>query len=269
MSTKIYDCVMFNGEWDMLEIHLNEHDEHVDYFVIVESDHTFTDLPKPILFDINHAVVHKFRRKIRYVLVTDMPNQGNPWANEVWQRDAMQRALWDAQASDIVLIMDCDEILKPHTLVTLKQDDHNHWWGFHQPLYYCYMNNLCVGQYANMVWGVAVRFHLLAHNVTSFWRSNAGQIADIPYTVIYDAGWHYSYMMNVEQIKNKLVSFSHTEFNTPHVIDQIDPVNQVASNKDILGRDHVDWQLITLDQVQLPTYVQNNLDHFSKYLYPV
>ena len=43
---KIYDCIIFNGENSILEIRLNELNELVDQFVIIEFGETFTGIKK-------------------------------------------------------------------------------------------------------------------------------------------------------------------------------------------------------------------------------
>lgn len=266
---KVYDCIMFNGEWDMLEIRLNTHDVHVDYFVILESNRTFTNLPKPIKFDIHHAVVQAFSHKIRYVLVSDMPQGADNWQREYWQRDALIRALWDAQDQDRVLIADCDEILHPDVIAQTKQDGAHDYWGYHLPLYYCYMNNRCVGAHADKVWCVSVKFELLKHNTASFWRIHPGLVRGVRYKLCVDAGWHYSYMMSEQEIIGKLRSFSHQELDIDQIIQNLNCESQVGLRQDILGRTHVDWQLLSLEQIQLPKYVMDNMNKFSKYLHQV
>ena len=50
MKNKIYDCFIFNNETDLLEIRFNILNDHVDYFVIIESFETFTGLKKKTCF---------------------------------------------------------------------------------------------------------------------------------------------------------------------------------------------------------------------------
>ena len=53
---KIYDCVIFNGENSILEIRLNELNNFVDYFVIVEFGETqIIVFPNPTRDRINIA----------------------------------------------------------------------------------------------------------------------------------------------------------------------------------------------------------------------
>ena len=50
---KLFDCFVFFNELDILEIRLNTLDPLVDYFVLVESTHTFTGQDKPLHFEPN------------------------------------------------------------------------------------------------------------------------------------------------------------------------------------------------------------------------
>jgi hypothetical protein len=268
MNIKVYDCIMFNGEWDMLEIRLHTHDAHVDHFVIVESNQTFTGVPKSTQFDIGHPVVQPFSHKIRYVLVSDMPQSSDPWQREYWQRDAISRALWDAQDADVVIISDCDEILNPACIWETKQDESHDYWGYHLPLYYCYMNNRCVGAHADKIWSVAIRFQLLHFNGAHFWRMHAGNVGPLVRSrVLINAGWHYSFMMPSEQIANKLRSFSHQELDIDKIVHNLQVLEQVAQNQDILGRSHVEWQIVPEQACDLPDYVKQNSHKFNKYMF--
>lgn len=62
------DAVLMSSELDLLEIRMNELDAVVDYFLIVESNATFTGLPKETYFAKNRARYAKFEHKIIYRL---------------------------------------------------------------------------------------------------------------------------------------------------------------------------------------------------------
>jgi beta-1,4-mannosyl-glycoprotein beta-1,4-N-acetylglucosaminyltransferase len=47
---KIFDVISFYNELDLLEVRLNILDEHVDYFVLVESRKTFFGDDKPLYY---------------------------------------------------------------------------------------------------------------------------------------------------------------------------------------------------------------------------
>jgi beta-1,4-mannosyl-glycoprotein beta-1,4-N-acetylglucosaminyltransferase len=55
-------------ELDLLEIRMNELDAVVDRFFIIESNATFTGLPKETFFALNRQRFAKFEKKISYRL---------------------------------------------------------------------------------------------------------------------------------------------------------------------------------------------------------
>jgi beta-1,4-mannosyl-glycoprotein beta-1,4-N-acetylglucosaminyltransferase len=67
-NLKVLDSVLMSSELDLLEIRLNELDSVVDYFLIVESNATFTGLPKETFFANNRDRFSKFAPKILYLL---------------------------------------------------------------------------------------------------------------------------------------------------------------------------------------------------------
>jgi beta-1,4-mannosyl-glycoprotein beta-1,4-N-acetylglucosaminyltransferase len=67
-NIKVLDAVLMSNELDLLEIRLNELDSVVDYFLIVESNATFTGLPKETYFGKNRTRFAKFEHKIVYSL---------------------------------------------------------------------------------------------------------------------------------------------------------------------------------------------------------
>lgn len=67
-SIKVLDAVLMSSELDLLEIRMNELDSIVDYFLIVESNATFTGLPKDTHFAANRARYAQFDHKIVYKL---------------------------------------------------------------------------------------------------------------------------------------------------------------------------------------------------------
>ena len=48
---RVYDTFIFYNELDLLEIRLRELYDHVDVFVLVESNLTLTNHPKPYIFE--------------------------------------------------------------------------------------------------------------------------------------------------------------------------------------------------------------------------
>jgi len=108
---KIYDCFTFFNELDLLEIRLNELNDAVDYFVLVEATKTQTGLPKSLYFENNKKMFEKFNKKIIHVIVDDMPDiKRGAWVLENYQRNQIMRGLTKCKDDDIIFISDLDEI---------------------------------------------------------------------------------------------------------------------------------------------------------------
>ena len=109
---KIYDCFTFFNELDLLEIRLNELNNSVDYFVIVEATRTQTGIPKKLYFSENKERYKSFNKKIIHIIVNDMPDitKNSSWVLENYQRNQIMRGLVKCNDNDIIFISDLDEI---------------------------------------------------------------------------------------------------------------------------------------------------------------
>ena len=72
---KIIDCFIFYNELDMLTYRLNILNDVVDYFVLVESNHTFVGKEKPLFYNENKHLFEKFNHKIIHIIVNDFPHK--------------------------------------------------------------------------------------------------------------------------------------------------------------------------------------------------
>jgi len=108
----IWDCFMFFNELDLLEIRLNVLDKHVDRFVIVEANRTHAGRRKPMHYLENNGRFSRFHGKIHHYLleVPEGYGNGDRWAVENAQRNAIQSAFEGLRFDDIVFIGDLDEI---------------------------------------------------------------------------------------------------------------------------------------------------------------
>ena len=68
----------------LLELRLNILDDYIDYFVIVEGNKTWQNNPKNLKFDLEKF--KKFKNKIIYIPVEDMPSGDNPYLRENFQK---------------------------------------------------------------------------------------------------------------------------------------------------------------------------------------
>ena len=68
---KIFDCFMFCDEDLLLDLRLNILDQHIDFFVIVESKYFHNGKERQLKFDIKKY--EKFENKIIYIVHENEP----------------------------------------------------------------------------------------------------------------------------------------------------------------------------------------------------
>jgi hypothetical protein len=68
---KVFDCFLFFNEFDVLDIRLNELNDKVDKFILVESTKGFSNKDKPLYFLENKERYAKFLDKIVHVVVDE------------------------------------------------------------------------------------------------------------------------------------------------------------------------------------------------------
>ena len=111
---KIYDCIQFFDEENVLDLRLNILDEFVDFFVIVESTTDHQGKIKKLNFEITKF--KKFEKKIIYVVVDDTADIikkshiGQNSLVERHQRNSILKGLKNCDDNDLVIISDVDEI---------------------------------------------------------------------------------------------------------------------------------------------------------------
>ena len=114
----IYDCFSYWDEDLLLDLRLKILNKFIDYFVIVEGNKTWQNNPKELRFDLNKF--KKFRDKIIYIPVTDLPDGDDPYLRENFQRNSILKGLKNAKPDDIIIISDLDEIPNPKKISTFR-----------------------------------------------------------------------------------------------------------------------------------------------------
>lgn len=203
---QVYDAVIFSNELDTLEIRWRELYPYVTKFVILESNTTFTGIPKPLFFASNRARYAFAEGKIAHDTfpgrVANRGSHEDPFKLESEQRVAMNGLLRRSGISygDLLIMSDTDEIPSPHTLKLLKWCD-----------------------------GIPPVMHLeLRHYMYSFefpvdyssWRATAHIYG--PKTLyrhsrqtnllLSDAGWHCSFCFrSIREFIFKMTAYSHAD----------------------------------------------------------
>jgi hypothetical protein len=192
MEPNVYDCLLYNGEIDLLEVRLHELAESVHRFVIVEADTTFRGARKTPRFDPLDPRVTPFANSVRYVLVKDMPRTGDAVQLEAWQRNAILRGVPDAAPEDLVLVSNVDEIPRATAVKEMVADAKSCIFGLRLACYRLHGDYRDVaGPGSTTTGSVAARRaefdriapHDLRHDV---------QNGRVPARFLSGAGWHFS-----------------------------------------------------------------------------
>jgi hypothetical protein len=267
---KIYDCSLFRNELDLLEIRLNTLADCVDYFVVVESTHTFQCEPKELVLKNNWDRFAKWHDKIIHIIVDDMPNTGDAWANDYHQRNALARGLVNAADDDLAIICDADEILRPEVVNDMRNNPRNI-YGFRTPYFNFKFNYMLVDNHESYcVWITAGKKKFI--NQPETFRAQRFSLTTLPYehddgnVKMYEhAGWHFTYLGDTEWIKTKLKSFAHTELNKTTVLDQINVDEMMNKGVGFNPLDSRPFVKVKLDDY-FPTEITSNLEKYSNYI---
>ncbi len=239
----IYDCFLYNGEKDILDLRFGILKDVVDRFVVVESTVTFSGKPKQLSFVSTDP-------KFVHVVINDTPDSGaNRWARERFQRDAMIRGLKDCKFEDIVCISDADEIPDPEALKAGKLGG-----------YQCQISNY----YLNTVEQGPIWIGPVVLNYFQIKSLGPQKLRDIRYDLRYisPGGWHFTYATSRDGIVKKIESFSHSEYDTPEgqklVLDSRELLRSFVTGNSC--------QVMDIDKSYFPQYLRDNREKFKHLL---
>jgi beta-1,4-mannosyl-glycoprotein beta-1,4-N-acetylglucosaminyltransferase len=216
MPNKIVDCFIFYNEIDLLNYRLKILNSVVDYFVIVESTHTFTGKNKSLTFNENKHLFSEYQDKIIHIIVDDIPykypninvSNNEQWKNEHFQRNAISRGLSTIKLTnnDLIIIADLDEIPDPRTLTYIKTKNVPISFNIlYMDFYYYNLNTKHRDK-----WTSAKIISFAKYNE---YNSCCEDIRHIYAPIIVNGGWHLSYFGDSNFIQNKINNFSHQEYN--------------------------------------------------------
>ena len=268
---KIYDCFSYWDEDLLLDLRLNVLNNFIDYFVIIEGNKTWQNNFKKLRFDINKF--SKFKDKIIYIPVEDMPDGDNPYTRENFQRNCISRGLKSSNEEDLIIISDLDEIPNPKAISSF--DPNKRYAVFKQKHFYYKLNlqsqknpfwmgsRICVKKYLKSPqWLRNLKF-----KKRPFWRINKFRLNNI----LEYGGWHFCNLKKPEELLYKYKNLCET--NDPyHFKEKIDDkylnieqiTKKVESGKDIIGRDDT-FKKVSIDN-SFPIFLLNNIDEFKDWI---
>lgn len=239
----LWDCVLYNGERDVLDIRMGELAPLSPHHVLIEATSTFQGEPKKVENLKGSNITH---------LVVDLDIDGcgcgcsaatrftntDAWVREAHQRNAALDVLGDV-GDDLVILGDVDEIPRAADLRDLQT-----------PVRFLHDNYVfCLDWYGGRdVPGAVV---LRRDQITT-----PAEIRHADMRAIR-GGWHLTYMGGPQTIERKLRSFSHAELNVPRVRDHL----EVGIAEGVVPWNGV--KLVPLDGAShLPEHVQRDLPRF-------
>lgn len=243
---KLYDCFTFFNELELLKIRLEELKGLNPIHVLVEARFTHTGDPKPLYFEKNSWQFTGYN--IRHIIVDELPNTGDAWANENFQRDCITKGIYDAEDNDIVIISDIDEVPRWQAVqyyqpimgtASLQMDKHSY-----------YLN--CIEGYQS--WGIAkiTTWELLKQTTPNKLRNGGTNFS------IYYAGWHFAWLGGFDRMMQKLDAFAHQEANTSKLRNSLQQKYETGQS---LWQDDY-WRFVKID-VTFPKYLQDNISEFE------
>lgn len=261
----VIDVCTINDEADLWEIHYNHLFEHVDEFIVVEFDETFSGKSKQLMgtrTDIWYDPICQWP-KVRYFsfsakdwekyreLAESSPNTqhgkgAKNWVVEFMQKESIKDTLTHLQDDDIVFIGDVDEVWEPDIAllgavdlpIKLRLRVYTYW-----------LNN----RSSELFFGPIVSKYFSIKNKCLNHIRSTENTKSIPYY-----GWHFTSMGGTESVKKKLTdSYTQESYATSAVLDNLE--YNMAENKDFLGRNFT----YTTDESDWPTYLTENRDKYK------
>ena len=263
----IYDCFQYFNEDHMVDLRMNILNEHVDYFVVCESNKTHQGRDKKINFDMKNF--SKFKDKIIFIIaeynqdINFKKHTGGESPIEQHQRNSLIKGLKDAHHDDLIILSDSDEIPDLKKLSDIKKS--KKFIAFSQKMF-MYKLNLQNIDESNWIGSKITKKKYLKTMQSlrdlkfknyPFWRFDKKDLQ------IIKGGWHFSFLQTPNQILEKIKSFSHGEFYSEDIdIKKIEA--KIFDNEDIFNRGNV-LKRINLDET-FPTFILENKDKFSSWI---
>lgn len=222
---KVFDCFTFFNELDLLEIRLSELYDVVDYFVIVESEETFTGIKKRFVLADNYERFARFHSKMIHIKMGRMDAAANGWAREHAQRERLASGLEGAEKDDIVILSDVDEVISadavkrirqkppaPREIYCLEQRYFQYFVNLELPINWLRTSPRAVllGSLSNMQNLRSVRppHERMSRDFIRGMKAAIKMRGIVKRTVIPDAGWHFSWLGGDETVAAKARAIS-------------------------------------------------------------
>lgn len=269
---RVFDAVLFSNEVDMLTIRWNELYPYITQFVLLESNSTFTGLPKPLYYANNRDDFKFVEPRLTYGTIGGRFRKGeNPFVEEAYQRVALDQLLRIAgiEDDDLLIMSDVDEIPSRHTIDLLR------WCDDIPPVLHLELRDYLYSfefYIDNKSWRASVHRYKMGTTRYAHYRQSDDLLSD--------AGWHCSFCFrHISEFIFKMKAYSHNDrVRFAHYLnpDRIqDVICKGADLFDMLPEEYTFKEIIgklgpiphSYSAVHLPSHLLNNAEKY-KYLLP-
>lgn len=269
---RVYDAVLFSNEVDILTIRWNELYPYVTQFVLLESNSTFTGLPKPLIFASNRDKFKFIEPRLTYGTIGGRFKRGeNPFIEESYQRVALDQLLRIAgiEEDDLLIMSDVDEIPSAHTINLLR------WCDDIPPILHLRLKNYLYSfefYLDNKSWRASVHRYQSGKTRYAHYRQTDH--------ILSDAGWHCSFCFrHISEFIFKMKAYSHSDrvrfahYLKPQRVQEV--ICRGTDLFDMLPEEYTFKEIIgkmgpiprSFSAVHLPSYLLNNAEKY-RYLLP-
>ena len=258
-----FDCFMYNNEELLLDLRLNILSKYVKKFILVESIIDHQGNKKKNFFEIENF--NKFKDKIIHLRIEDFPRElSSTWERENFQRNYISKSINNLLDNDYIIISDIDEI---PNFDNLKNFEKYRFTAFQQSNF-CYKFNI-----KNITYPIWYGSKLCKKKYLKSpqWLRNQKvkeysffQFYKIKWNIIKNGGWHFSFLMHPTEIKKKIKSFAHDEFNKKEFLEINEIEKKIKLGEDLFNRNQK-YIKVELDN-NFPKQIFDNIDKYKEWI---
>lgn len=245
----VYDVFLYNGE-PIVEARIKYLEDHVDQFVLIESPWTFSGNKKEL-----YSPLAPFRNHPKLkVIIIDEYIEGNAWATEALHRNSAFPSILNNDG-DCFILSDCDEIPQLETIQFLKEfcnSEEPRFLKLKQKFYYYNFNWRKTQEWVSPV----------VANTSMLKRYTSQQLRSASSNFV-ESGWHISYALSLQEIRRKIESFSHQEFNLKELKTDEHLKSCLLGGKDLFNRG-IQEDCIWEETDELPDILKEFNDNIKK-----
>ncbi|OIW20399.1 hypothetical protein TanjilG_10575 [Lupinus angustifolius] len=269
---RVYDAVLFSNEIEILTVRWKELYPYITEFVLLESNSTFSGLPKPLVFNSNRAQFKFAEQRLTYGTIGGRFKKGeNPFIEEAYQRVALDQLLKIAGITDddLLIMSDVDEIPSAHTINLLRWCDEVPSILHLQLKNYLYSFEFLLDEKS---WRASVHRYQSGKTRYAHYRQSNDMLAD--------SGWHCSFCFRrISDFIFKMKAYSHNDrvrfshYLSPERIQKV--ICKGADLFDMMPEEYTFKEIIgkmgpiphSYSAVHLPAFILENADKY-KFLLP-